>query len=297
MERDIKPERIANAIMMDERYEGYYVLVEGEQDIKIFRPFFDGNISRLKVMHGKYNMRSVYEILTGWGFERAIGIRDADFLRIPNNPKYSVTYNLPIFPTDYHDAEGMVTNSPAVMRFLGTITNDEKIKNFEGSYGDIVSLAYELSYPLACLRLANKRFGLGLSFKPKEKEGRKLKIWKFVCEKTIKYLGHECLINTVWEYSKNRGVEPASKPEISRCLDLIIGENHDVREMVNGHDIAEVLFILCKKGLKSQNKALVDADCVEDMMFLAYENTYFRKSNLFNLISAWENSTGCRLTL
>lgn len=297
MEQDIKPARIANSIMQDTRFNGHYVLVEGAQDIKIFKSFFLGDLAALKVTHGKHNMREVYDILLQRGFDKMIGIRDADFLRIPNNDKFSVDYALHIFPTDYHDAEGMVFNSPALIDFIESVTSPEKLNAFEAKNGPIVDLAYNLVYPLACLRLANKKNDLGLSFKPKEKDGNRLKFKKFICEKNIKYLGDDLLVNTVWEFSQNRGRDIPSRDEIKRFMNEIIYLNNDIKEMANGHDLAEALFIICKKGLGSQSKLLVDAGCIEDLLFLAYEANYFKVTGLFERINEWENKSGLRLVI
>ncbi|WP_148873383.1 DUF4435 domain-containing protein [Serratia marcescens] len=297
MENDIKPARIANSIMQDTRYQGHYVLVEGAQDIKIFKSFFLHGIATLKVMHGKHNMRDVYEMLLQRGFDKMIGIRDADFLRIPNNEKFSPNYEWYIFPTDFHDAEGMVLNSPALMDFIFSVSSEEKVKSFESKRGSIIDLAYNLVYPLACLRLANKKNDLGLSFKPKEKDGNRLKFKKFICEKSISYLGDDIMINTVWEYSQNRGRDIPTREVMKESMNEIISLHIDLKEMANGHDLAEALFIICKKGLGSQSKLLVDAGCIEDLLFLAYESSYFKGSGLFEKISGWENENGLRLTI
>lgn len=297
MENHITPSRMANALMQDSSFNGHYVLVEGEQDLKLFKKFFSPSAAKLKVTHGKYKMREVYEILTARAFDRKIGIRDADFLRLKNNDRFDENYSLDIFPTDYHDAEGMVVNSQAPINFLETISNENKIKNFEESKGSIYTLVYNLSYPLACLRLANKVFRLGLSFKPKEKDGNTIKFKKFICEKKIEYLGDELMINTVLEYSKNRGAELSSREIILEKLEEIKKENHEIKEIVNGHDIAEILFIISKKGLNSQHRLLMNAACIEDMIFLSYSNLYFQETNLFGLIKQWEARTQYNITI
>ncbi|WP_210494389.1 DUF4435 domain-containing protein [Pantoea ananatis] len=288
MERDITPARLANAIMQNSRYNGHYILVEGEQDVKVFKSFFVREHVILKVMHGKNNLREVYETLIKRGFNKIFGIRDADFLRLPGNDKFIMDYCEPIFPTDYHDAEGMVVNSPAFMDFIRSIASDEKIDTFELKHGKIIDLIYELAYPLACLRLSNKINDLGLAFKPKDREGNRLKFWKFICDREINYKGDDALINTVWEYSRNRGPNVASKEDIKECLIEIKALNYDAREIANGHDLAEILLLICKKGLKSQSKLLVDAGCIEDSLFLAYERSYFKKTSLFKKIDSWQ---------
>lgn len=292
MERSITPQRIANSIQLDSTFTGHYLLVEGKKDINLYSKFIDREQCKIKPTFGKYKQREVYEILEERGFEKKFGIRDADFIRVPENPKFDVNYNKSIFLTDYHDSEGMVINSNAFRDFLFSISSDDDIKMFNDRFGEIYEMAYKLCLPLACLRLANKRYNLGLSFKPERPEGNKFKFKKIVCDKKFEFLGVDKLINVIYEYSKNRGKDVASRAEIKLKLELIMKEQVDLLEVVNGHDLCEVLYILCSKGLKSKSKLLHDADSVEEMLSLTYGHNYFRSSQLFKQLDEWQKSRG-----
>ncbi|HDG1670449.1 TPA: hypothetical protein PFE31_004777, partial [Kluyvera ascorbata] len=129
---------------------------------------------------------------------------------------------------------------------------------------------------------------LGLAFKPLRPEGNKLKYKKFICEQNFLYLGHEKMINTVVEYSTNRGGDIASRDFISKCLEKIIEEEYNPFDIVNGHDLSEILYIICKKGLKSQNKLLNDAGCVEDMLRMTYNLDHFKKTKIYDELSHYQ---------
>lgn len=288
MERHITPHRIANSIEQDNTFEGHYLLLEGKKDITLYSKFFNRNICRLKPTFGKYKQREVYDILEERGFNNKLGIRDADFIRIPNNPKFDTDYSKAIFLTDYHDSEGMVINSNAFNDLLLSISNDNDLAEFNKKFGDVYDLAYQLCFPLACLRLANKRYNLGLSFKPEKPQGNKFKFKKFICDEKFEFLGTEKLINTIYEYSKNRGKDVASRTEIKSKLELVMDENIDLLEAVNGHDLCGILYILCSRGLKSKSKLLNDSDSIEEMLALSYGYAYFQRSDLFQQLDEWQ---------
>ncbi|EKO3803431.1 DUF4435 domain-containing protein [Vibrio harveyi] len=292
MEHLITPQRIANSIQQDNTFTGHYLLVEGRKDITLFNKFVDHDNCRLKPTFGKYKQREVYEILEKRGFKNKLAIRDADFIRMPNNPKFDVNYNKAIFLTDYHDSEGMIINSLAFRDFLVSISNDDELKKFSEKFGDIYNLAYKLCLPLAYLRLANKKYDLGLSFKPEKPEGNKFKFKKIICDKNFVFLGVDSLINVIYEYSKNRGKEVSSRADIKSKLELIMQEDIDQLEAVNGHDLCQVLYILCSKGLKSKSKLLNDSDSIEEMLSLTYAYDYFRNSQLFKQIDDWQKTHG-----
>ncbi|HIF9215996.1 TPA: hypothetical protein ACX6QF_001477 [Photobacterium damselae] len=286
MEEYITPMRVANSISQDISFDGDYIFVEGDKDLKLFKKFLCNQHSRMKITFGKKKMREIYDILTERDFHKMVGIRDADFIRLNN--KFDEKYGQKIYLTDSHDSEGMIINSKAFNNFLLESSSEDNLESFIKKHGDIKNHIHNLCFPIACLRFANKKFDLGLAFKPVNPEGNKVKFKKFICEKTFKYLGHEKLINTLVEYSKNRGTIIADRVYIQEKLEEVIGENHSRFELSNGHDLAEVLFIICKKGLKSSNKMIQDASSIESMLRLVYSAEDFRNTNLYNSLNEWQ---------
>lgn len=294
MEQHITADRIANSIMQDERFdEGVYLLVEGAKDIKVYGRLVNKNAVRIRQTHGKYKQREVYRILTERGFGSKICIRDADFLRVPGNDKFIPEFAEDIFATDGHDSEVMMANSGALNNLLLISSTEEKIKAFENKHGcDIRSLAFELAKPIGYLRYANKKHKLGLSFKPERPEGKGIRFKKFICEKTFKVFSYDAMINTVYEYSKNRGQEVKSREVILEKLLEVYKLDIPTLELVNGHDVSEVLSIIITKGLQSDNKVIQDQASVESALTLAYELRYFHDSNLFLTLQKWSAFNG-----
>lgn len=286
MEDDISVARIANAICQDKTFEGIHLLVEGKQDYKLYTKFTQNSNVRIKTTHGKYRLREVYSLLIERGLTKVAGIRDADFLRIAGNPKYSKNYADAIFPTDCHDAEIMLTQTGVLNDYLTLVCEAERVKQFEEKHSSIFQVLAEAVYPIGCLRLASKRFELGLSFKPERPEGNQLKIRKFILETNWK-TDMPGMINTVWEYSQNRGIKVASKDEIDERLKIVLAERHPVLEVLNGHDLSAVLHLISTRGLKSSNKLLQDPDCVQDLLIANCDLKKFASTALYRSVQDW----------
>jgi hypothetical protein len=142
-----------------------WILVEGEDDCKIYPKFFDQTKSKVEYINGgKERLMTALKVLSQ-ETNQVIGIQDADFLHLEGIP----TTSLPLFYTDYHDIEMTMLsfegvrnnllmeyrlqdkqetiwqNSLSEAAYLGYIRwhndeNDNKI-NFSGlGYGDIVTL-------------------------------------------------------------------------------------------------------------------------------------------------------------
>lgn len=286
MEADITVARIANSICQDTSFRGVHLLVEGKRDYKLYKKFADDAYVRIKTTQGKYRLREIYALLVKRGVVDIVGIRDADFLRIAGNSKYSAQYADAIFPTDCHDAEIMLACNGALQDYLSIIADPDLVESFEAKHKPIFDLVMKAIYPIGCLRLANKRFGLGLSFKPEKPEGNQIKIRKFVSESDWT-VDVAAMVNTVWEYSQNRGLTVASKARITEALTSITAEGHPANEISNGHDFSAVLHLLSTRGLKSTNKMLQDPGCVEDLLIAVFDLSKFASTGLYALVQNW----------
>lgn len=284
MEEHITTERIANAIMQNAPFEGHYLVVEGKKDLKLYGKFMNNQEIIIKVAFGKQKVKEVIEILTKRGFDRKIGIIDADFTRITED---EVEID-GLFITDDHDVEVMVIKTRALDNVLHIFCFKSKIQEFEKKHkvsvrDQIFGLGKEIGY----LRLANKIYDLGLVFKPKNPEGKQIKYKNFISNKTLKYLGDEKMIGTVINYSVNKSKNIQSKIIINDRLSAIKEKEYPIGQLVNGHDLINALFILMKKVLSSKNKMLQCTNSVEDSLTLAYEFTDFKTTDLCVEIKNW----------
>lgn len=289
MEQHITAERIANSIMQEDKIEGgVYLLVEGVKDIKIYSRLIDEKNVRIKQTYGKYKQRDVYKILSERGYNSKICIRDADFLRVSGNVKYSHDFTDDIFATDCHDSEIMMISSDALKNILVITTNPEKTNAFElQSKCTIRELVFELAKPIGYLRYASKKHNLGLSFKPEKPDGKKLKYKKFICERELKTLSDDVMINTIYEYSRGREANLPSREHIKEKLIEVYNLNIPAFELINGHDVSEILSIVISKGLKSDSSLIQDQESVESSLALAYELRHFQETQLYLKITEW----------
>lgn len=292
MEEHLTPERIVNSILMDSSYKGIYLLVEGKKDIKLYKRLVVEDAVKIRPSFGKYKMRTVYQQLTEKGFSRKIGIRDSDFLRLSNNPKFDPNFIDSIFVTDCHDAEMMMLEQGCLLDFLAVISDEVKVRDFEKVHKKTIKdLILDNLYNFGCLKLANKRFSLGLVFKPERVDGPILKLDKFICDKTWKYLGHEKMVQAARDYSNNKSKKIASKEEILEKLLVIFDEKHAVTEIVHGHDSAELLRLISKHGLKADSRGLPDSDCIENLLTMGFDLLKFSKTQLYAKLDAWEKDS------
>ena len=291
MENEISPARMANAICQDKEFLGQHVFLEGKKDLRLFKRFIAMEHARIHVTFGKYKMREAYKLLNERGFSRKVGIRDADFLRIPGNNKFQEDYGDSIFVTDGHDTEIMAIDYGSLKNLLDLACDEERVVSFEAKVQkDIKSFVYSMAQPLAMLRLANKRSNLGLSFKPERPDGKRLKIEKFICTKTWKYLGNEPMINIVYEYSKNRGKEVSSRADILRALELHANNQYPESEILNGHDVSYIIQMVMKNGLNCRKNLAEDADSVEAFLSSYFDWLKFSKTKLHAKLMAWQQN-------
>ncbi len=274
-------------------FKGHFVLVEGVKDLRLYSKFFDRERTRLIQTFGKYLQRQVFAILNQRGFNEKLGVRDADFLRIPGNGKYDPQYSDDVFVTDHHDSEVMIFNSDALYAFLDVVSAREKVDDFQRSRGcSIRDLVYNLCLPIACLRYASKRYGLGLLFKPENPEGNRIKFKKFICDRRLVFLGVDDLIRTVCDYSRARSPGMASQVDILAAYNSVQGQGYSLLELVNGHDVAEVLFMVLKKGLNSTSELLSGPDSVESALSLSFDFVEFSKTQLYQSLLGWDGRVG-----
>lgn len=289
MIEDMKPSRIINSILQDTNYKGYYLLVEGIKDIRLYKKFFCQKQIKIKACFGKYNQREILNELNKQSFFNKLAIRDSDFIRLRNKYNSNSQYKQYLFLTDYHDSEIMFINSKALDNFLHTVTTEDKISEFEKKHGKVIDYLYSSLYDLGCLKLANRLFDLNLIFKPSKQDGPKIKFKKFIDEKNFNYIGEGHLIDTVIEYSRNNSsTRSFDKQKILNSLKSIRSNNFCRYQLVNGHDICELLFLILTKSIKSTSSILVDANCIEDSLCMSYESKFFENTNLYKQISNWE---------
>lgn len=284
MEEFITNERIANSIMQNKSFKGYYLIVEGPKDSNLYGKFFNSDKVSIKEAFGNQRVQDIFNILTERGFDKKLGIIDSDFRKITGD---EVDID-GIFMTDDHDIEVMIMKTKALDDVVRVFCSQSRVQAFEKEKGiSIKDKIFELGKEVGYLKLANKTFDLGLVFKPKNPEGNQLKYKNFICDKTLDFLGTNNLITTANNYSVNKSQNIESIAVIAERLNETKETEYILEQLVNGHDLSQILYILMKKVLKSRNRMLQDYNSIEDSLTLAYDLNEFKETDLYKDIQNW----------
>lgn len=276
--------------MQDKDFKGIHILVEGRKDIGVYIKFFNKNMVKLTQTNGKYKQREAYYLLLSRKFSGMFfAIRDADFLRIEGNEKYKPEFEDDIFVTDGHDSEVMMTMFNVLDDVLSVSIGYEKIFNFESKLNSTIKeLAIANAYVLGCLRLANKKYNLGLSFKPEKLEGNRIKFKKFINKHSF-LIDKNDMIHIICEYSKNRGETVSQNNYILEKLNETIELKQDIYEIINGHDLSEIICVMISQGLNNKNHIFTHPNHFEESLALSFERSKFKKTNLYEKICQWQS--------
>ncbi|MCM3364220.1 DUF4435 domain-containing protein [Niallia sp. Sow4_A1] len=279
------PERTANAIMQDTTFNGTYLIVEGMKDFNLYNKFINvGDTVEIKQVGGKEKVIEVIKILEERQFEEKIGIVDTDFSKISERDLLIAS----VFSTDYHDSEVMMFKSPALETLLYIYVKKDKLEEFLNGR-DLRATLLNIAKEIGLLKLANYLHSFGLAFKPKNIDGNTLKYKNFIDERTLQFKGKEELINTVYNYSLSRSSQVADKELVHEKFDELSNKEYDFLQLVNGHDLSNIIFLLLKKALRSTKKSLSDYNTIEDSFIMSYEARYFIETELFQNLYKWSN--------
>ncbi len=289
MEEYLTPERMANAIMQDSTYNRYYLLVEGVKDYQLYSRFINEEDIKIKKAFGHFNVIEIFKILSKRGFDKKIAIIDSDFRKVLNE-------NIGIegiFQTDDHDIEVMIMKTNALYDVIKIYCSKDKIENYRKTVeNDIRQYLFNLALELGKLKLSNKKNNLGLVFKPKRTNdpqiGYKL---IFDTKNNLNFAGINRLIDISINYSKDKSERIEDKMIIWDKTMKMDFEIYDISQLVNGHDLSNILFLFIKKILTSK-KPLVDFNDIEDSLTLAYDSSDFVKTDLYKDINLWANKVG-----
>ena len=286
MQEHITPTRIANAIMQDTTFNGNYLIVEGNSDYHFYKKFIDQSKCLIKQAYGNINVIEVIEILDSRNFERKLAIIDSDFRKLDNE----IEQNKSVIITDEHDIEVMIFKSPALERVLEVHYSEAKFKGFQSKQNiDFRDLILNLAKPIGYLKWANKKYNLGLVFKPKNPEGRQIKYSKIYDEKKLTFNGENVLIKTIIDYSNNKGTEVKPLQEIEEAYRTQINEVADLFQLCNGHDITNLISLALRKAIGNKN---LDYKAIECDLILSFDTSEFDKTEIFMSMKEWEKQTG-----
>ena len=271
MRKFITPDRIANQIRMRRSsHKGCFLIVEGRSDKLVYERFIDDTNCEFSIASGKENAVSAIRILEQDNFAGVLAIVDADFCRLEGNLPSSSNLLL----TDEHDLEMMLIKSLALEKFMSERGSEDKINKFGQ---DIRLTLLERGKRIGYLRWVSLKENISLKF-----EG--LSFSKFIDKSTL-VIDTGQLIKTVKDHSRKSGLK---EQDIQRGIETLEKTTHDPWQLCCGHDIICILSIGLSKVWGSWNTNEVKPDTLERELRLAYEESYFRSTQLYQSIQQWE---------
>lgn len=276
-----RPQRavvVANRIRQKRQVhsDAVFLLVEGDDDKKLFQKFVDGRRCRIQPAYGRPNVEEALAILEADGFRRVLAIVDTDFDvmegRAPASPN--------LLRTDTHDVETMMLASPALEHVLNEHGEAEQIETFEASSAmsvrqHLLAVAETFGY----LRWHASREQLSWRFEafPFERVLHR-KTWQLLASQVLGELqGHS-------------GAGVLDSETINQALEALRARAPDIWQLCNGHDMVAMLAIGLQRVLGKRNAAEVKPEVLEKDLRLAYEAAYFAETSLCRALRDWHQA-------
>ena len=271
MKEFITGEVVANWVRMTRQvHSGAIVLTEGDADSKLYSQLLDQSSCVVINAYEKQNVIDALEILDAGKFERILGIVDADFSRLTQEPLPSNNLLL----TDTHDLDTMLIVSPSLEKVLLEYGSQTKLSRLEKPVRQII---IDTALHYAYLRLVSMKQAISLDF-----EG--LKYGRFIDKKTLETDVLK-LIVAILSRSKKGGINP------NRLLKSVIQmqkEEHDPWQICCGDDMIHILSIGLRVKFGTNNAQQVHPEIIEKALHIGYEPAYFSSTILYQSIKAWE---------
>ena len=271
-------DRVANQIRLRRStYSGTFLLVFGRSDKIFYEHFADKSACELVSVSGKPSSKlraiAILKILEEESrFRGVLAIVDADFDRLATSLHYSPN----LLYTDTHDLETMLINSPAFDKVVSEFSSEDKIVQFNR---DVRLAILEAGISVGYLLWISQRDGLNLTF-----DG--ITFSNFIDEQTLQ-INELKLIREVKNKSQAFSL---TDEDLQQRLNDQKSNNHDPWQVCCGHDLVEIISLGLRKAIGSNKAADVEPYNLERSLRLAYEEVYFRETQLYIHIRDWESS-------
>jgi hypothetical protein len=277
MREYLSVDREANAIRLRRStFSGTFLLVEGSSDRIFYERFVDkvacASISISGKPSSKLRVIAVLSTLENSEFQGVLAVVDADFDHLEVSSHSSPN----LIRTDTHDLETMLLNSSALEKVIAEFGSEEKIAKFGR---DVRTALLEAGMPIGYLLWISQLDKLNLTF-----DG--ITFSKFIDDQTLQ-IDELKLIQEV----KNKSQAFSLNSEnLQQRLTNQKGKNHDPWQVCCGHDLVEILSLGLRRAIGSAKTSDVEPNSLERSLRLAYEETYFCKTQMYLSICSWENN-------
>ena len=256
-------------------FDGIIVLVEGLDDIRVFRSMLNKKSTVLRSCGGKAIALEVIDIvLTSDAFSEArkkaiFAFVDADFDRLKKK-----RYSEAVILSDYHDLEVMIIWSDALDRYLAEYASADKLAASPTSepHGFVRDSLIRICSYIGGLRLWSLDTETNVDFKNinhsalVDRRNLEVDFFKF-CQGI---------------YNNNRDVlRGISIKNLEETVCRLLEETRcDARDLVQGHDAIAVLGIMLRHAIGSCDAAVVTEDIVGSNLRLAYRPDDWQRTDM-----------------
>ena len=258
----------------DEGSKIVWILVEGEDDCKIYPKFFDKTAARVEFVNGGKGQLTIALQAFETTSNRVIGIQDADFSHIDNT--YSSLTNL--FYTDFHDIEMTMLSFDDVR--LNLFTEYQLQAQIDAIWQNVLN---EASSYVGYIRWYNETMKCSdVNFKGINFAGMNYGALATVALPTITLNKPQLLVEL--NQRSNRSTQTTSNE-----IDAFIATHptSDLLNLCNGHDVTKMLSLIVG-GIVSPKGLCKD-------LRLSFQNTHFVQTELYAEIYNWQNQHGYRI--
>ncbi|UYP81159.1 DUF4435 domain-containing protein [Pseudomonas asiatica] len=247
------------------------VIVEGGSDIRFFRDIINYSWVKLESIDGKKELIKLMKALSPEFPEKILGICDADHDRLLPEVEDRELYS--VYVTDYHDAEIMMLNSPALTSFISEFSTPD---HFEEARDKILESTLSAANVIGTLRWASTELGINLKFKG-------LNFGEFVTANEFDVtVDTDKLIDLLIARSDSIP-EGITKELILSKLDEFIKRDACKLQVCCGHDASNIISIIFRQRNLSLETNM-DHRKVESALRLGYQQEYFRRTRLFEKV-------------
>lgn len=243
-------------------------VVEGNDDTKVFRKFFNLNVVDVIAVEGKERIKGLFSTVDSKYSGRFFAIKDADFDHVIGH-EYDYSN---LFRTDFHDLEIMMMTDDFYDALITEYFegNKEKLTDLKDVHSEISIISW---LKLTCIKL-NK----AIDFKTCT-----LSKCHYSGSNSINY---EDCYNALIIKPINLSIGIPTEEEINLTKKEFPDANFD--QINNGHDICAGLIQKCK--YLSENRDVLSKEVLAAILRTSYTLSSFKKTQLYNDLSIWASS-------
>lgn len=265
------PGTIAAEVLMEcTVHRGSFLLVEGDDDVRFFRPRINDDSCHLVDCRGKRNALAAIARLDQVRLRGALAVVDDDFDTLLGTAPPSLN----LVRSDAADLECVLLRSPALDRVLAELADPDAVRRLQQEEGGVRTALLSRGLPFGKLRWLALRRGWELRFE-------QLKATNFVAAETW-----QVNLDALYEEGVRLGM-PLAKEAIAAELDALPAA--DPYWVCRGHDLIDILVVGLKGSLGRGGRTQPSRELVSSLLRQSLHADEFAATLLHAGIASWQD--------